>query len=174
MRKYGVDNFVYGIIEDNISAEDLNDKEVFYVSLYDSYRNGYNATAGGANPSEFSEERRRKIGIASKGRKCSEQHKINMSKLHKGKVMTEDSRKKISDTMKSITLGTANNSFKPWWYEKDGVRVEVYDKTITQYEAENSINKGTLIIRFNKDKIGKLIQAGMFKGMRFGYIGVTQ
>lgn len=47
MRKYGVENFYYEILEHNVPNELLNDREVFYVSKYDSYHHGYNATTGG-------------------------------------------------------------------------------------------------------------------------------
>lgn len=48
VRKYGWDNFSYEILE-YCQPEELNDREVYYVSYYDSYNNGYNATPGGDN-----------------------------------------------------------------------------------------------------------------------------
>lgn len=45
-RKYGLDNFSYEIIEECM-IEELNDKEKYYISLYDSFFNGYNMTLGG-------------------------------------------------------------------------------------------------------------------------------
>lgn len=48
IRKYGKDDFIYEIIEDNISdIETLNERECFWISYYDSYNNGYNSTRGG-------------------------------------------------------------------------------------------------------------------------------
>ena len=52
MNKYGIENFVIELIEDNISDEDINNKEQFYIKQYNSYigfenSNGYNATLGG-------------------------------------------------------------------------------------------------------------------------------
>lgn len=45
-RKYGIDNFVFEILE-QCSQEELNEKEKYYIQKYDSYYNGYNATMGG-------------------------------------------------------------------------------------------------------------------------------
>lgn len=45
-RKYGIENFSFEILEE-CSKEDLDDKEVYYISKYDSYFNGYNQTTGG-------------------------------------------------------------------------------------------------------------------------------
>lgn len=45
--KYGADNFYVETLEDNIPLDKLNEKEIQYISLYDSYNNGYNSTPGG-------------------------------------------------------------------------------------------------------------------------------
>ena len=48
IRKYGTDDFHYEIIEDNIKTiEELNEREKYWISYYDSYYNGYNSTLGG-------------------------------------------------------------------------------------------------------------------------------
>lgn len=41
MRKYGIENFYLEIIEE-CSLEELNEKEQYYIELYDSWVNGYN------------------------------------------------------------------------------------------------------------------------------------
>lgn len=45
MRKYGVDNFNIEIIEE-CPEEDLIIREAYWISYYDSYKNGYNMTEG--------------------------------------------------------------------------------------------------------------------------------
>jgi len=48
IRKYGIEDFIFEIIEDKIKTrEELNDKEKFWIAYYDSYYNGYNSTFGG-------------------------------------------------------------------------------------------------------------------------------
>lgn len=46
MRKYGIENFTFEIIEE-CSQELLDEREIFWISYYDSYVNGYNETEGG-------------------------------------------------------------------------------------------------------------------------------
>ena len=47
-RKYGIENFTFEVIEEcNIDL--LNQKEIYYISYYDTYFNGYNETTGGNN-----------------------------------------------------------------------------------------------------------------------------
>lgn len=46
--KYGEDNFKIEKIQfDNISKQELNEQEIYYIAKYDSYNNGYNLTLGG-------------------------------------------------------------------------------------------------------------------------------
>ena len=46
MRKYGINNFKIEIIEE-IDNKDLNEREIYWISYYDSYNKGYNMTLGG-------------------------------------------------------------------------------------------------------------------------------
>ena len=46
MRKYGIENFTFEIIEE-CSPEKLNEREKYWISFYNSYKNGYNGTEGG-------------------------------------------------------------------------------------------------------------------------------
>lgn len=47
MRKYGVENFEFSILEECL-VEELDEKEIFYINKYNAYANGYNQTRGGA------------------------------------------------------------------------------------------------------------------------------
>lgn len=62
IHKYGLEFFEFSILEE-CSVEDLNKKEIYYISLYNSTKTGYNMTTGGdhnvgsANPmADLSEE----------------------------------------------------------------------------------------------------------------------
>lgn len=46
MRKYGLENFSFEIIEE-CSKEDLDSRERYWIKEFDSYYNGYNQTSGG-------------------------------------------------------------------------------------------------------------------------------
>lgn len=48
--KYGIENFTFETLEE-CSIEELAEKEQFYITLYDTQKNGYNMTAGGENNS---------------------------------------------------------------------------------------------------------------------------
>lgn len=46
--KYGKENFIIEELE-RCNLEDLNDREIYYISLYNSYESGYNTTKGGTS-----------------------------------------------------------------------------------------------------------------------------
>ena len=46
VRKYGFDNLKFEIIEE-CDYDNLNDREIYWIVHFDSFRNGYNATSGG-------------------------------------------------------------------------------------------------------------------------------
>ena len=46
LREYGLENFVVSIIE-LCPVEELDEKEIYYIDLYDTYHHGYNSTPGG-------------------------------------------------------------------------------------------------------------------------------
>lgn len=46
IRKYGKENFSWEIIEE-CSKEELDNKEIYWINYYNSYKNGYNQTTGG-------------------------------------------------------------------------------------------------------------------------------
>lgn len=46
MRKYGLDNFAFEVIEE-CSVEELDEKEIYYIKHFNSYVNGYNQGPGG-------------------------------------------------------------------------------------------------------------------------------
>lgn len=47
LRKYGIENFIVEVIDHADSREELNDKERYWISYYDSCVKGYNLTDGG-------------------------------------------------------------------------------------------------------------------------------
>lgn len=62
MRKYGIDNFSVEEIE-QCSTEELDDREQYWISFYDSYYQGYNMTIGGSafRKPPLSEEKKQQI-----------------------------------------------------------------------------------------------------------------
>lgn len=88
IQKYGIENFTYEIIEDNLFPEEAFQKEIYYINLYDSTNplKGYNCSFGGDAP--------------MLGRKHSEETLLKFSKNNirywKGKHLYTTTKQKIS------------------------------------------------------------------------------
>lgn len=61
IQKYGIENFEFSVIEE-CSVAELNERERYWISYYDSFFNGYNLTLGG-DSSRAIEKKETVIGI---------------------------------------------------------------------------------------------------------------
>lgn len=127
IKKYGWENFQHDILYDNLSKEEACDLEIQLIkeNKTQDHRYGYNVMEGGNTPTMpesirniiseklkgnknglgkvCSEEKKKKISDAQKGRKFSDEHKEKISLSKRGKSHTppsEETRKKISDAHK--------------------------------------------------------------------------
>lgn len=108
IQKYGWDNFEHNILFTNLSKEQACEKEQELIKYYNSMDRefGYNSTSGG----EFfvmNKETKEKISNAMMGNKnglghaCSEEKKRKISEAQKGRQFTEEHKQKLSDSAKN-------------------------------------------------------------------------
>jgi group I intron endonuclease len=129
IRKYGKENFTWEVLYECSTNEELNEKERYYILMYNTKVNGYNLTDGGEgnlgwNHSEkakekirsarlgkiVSEETREKMCVAKRGRTLTIEHKKKLSMVAKkkkgesapffGKHHTEETKKKMREKLK--------------------------------------------------------------------------
>ena len=135
VKKYGKDIFVFEILHDSIIPEFLDDLEIEAIAKYNTVApNGYNIASGGGGSlgvkgrtpwnkgkkmSDFgivswnkgrkmSAEHRRKLSQAQKGVKKkprSPEHCRKLSEVQKGKIVSEETRKKLSEALKGKPSG---------------------------------------------------------------------
>lgn len=114
--KYGIENFKKDILVFNVSKKEHIDllEKTFIAAEREKVgvENCYNIADGGADGSpakgkhwKLSEETKRKISEALKGKPKSEEHKRKMSEINKGKHHSEESNRKRSETMKGKNKG---------------------------------------------------------------------
>jgi group I intron endonuclease len=126
IKKYGKENFQKEIIEVCSTMEELSEREKYWIEKYDSrnFKIGYNITEGGTGGDTYTNnpnlpEIKKKISEKMKGRVMTPEHIENLKKAHysmdpvkrsylsarqsmanKGKIYTEETRKKLSEANK--------------------------------------------------------------------------
>lgn len=90
--KYGEENFEIIILKENLENQCLlNLWECYYIEKFNSLKNGnYNLSSGGSNGNNF----------ANKTEEEMNQFKQNMSNIKKGTIVNDETKQKISKTMK--------------------------------------------------------------------------
>lgn len=120
LRKYGIENFDIKVIDEALTKEELNEKEIYWIKFYDCQRSsghGYNITAGGDdNPMNYPELREKSakanrglkrseetiaklriLGKAGKGRKCSDEGREHIAEAKRAEKSREDHSKKMKE-----------------------------------------------------------------------------
>jgi group I intron endonuclease len=108
-KKYGKNIFNRVILEDNIeSIELLNLKEIYYIELYNTFKDGYNSTIGGEGGGHWIYSKteveileiKRKKSEKLKNRVFSIETRKKMSESAKNKIVTDEHKKNISEAVK--------------------------------------------------------------------------
>lgn len=123
IEEYGWDNFEHIILEENLSENEVDKKEQYWITFYDCVKNGYNSNSGGHHyiPSEETKEKVRQANLGEKnpnyGKPRSEEtkEKIRQSNLGQkrspeaiehnrqarlGKKLSEEHKNNISKGLK--------------------------------------------------------------------------
>lgn len=108
-KKYNdISYWEYEVLE-YCSSDELNDKEKYYISFYNSTdkRIGYNLRDGGDVGFYVSDETRQKLSVSHKGIKLSDETKRKMSisrsgenNCNYGKPMSDETKQKLSNSLK--------------------------------------------------------------------------
>lgn len=153
--KNGESNFEFKILKELNEISNLEEIETLYIRLYKSfdYSNGYNTLIVGSSP----------LGI-----KRSEETKLNMSKAQKGRIITEEARIKISNTLKGHTYNKGIPKTKEHSLKVSKTLKEKYPKgskvgrakPVYQYTLDNifineyhSIEKAAIEVGITSQKI---------------------
>jgi group I intron endonuclease len=126
INKYGIDDFIFEVIDSANNLDELNDKEIYWIDFYNSVSpNGYNVTGGGQGKKMIStNELGKRI---SKGLQNSKKwQKIKNSKEYlkkreekfinsaKGKKFTPEHKEKIWEKNKERILKFNKSTSKRW------------------------------------------------------------
>lgn len=125
VNKYGWNNFEHIILESNLSLEQANQKEKYYIKLYNSNNCdfGYNSTSGGDAEFTFTEDTLKKLSVISKARKrrpFTEEEKQLISQKTKEAMNSPERRAHMLEVYKSEDwLKKNSEATKKQWQNTD-------------------------------------------------------
>ena len=132
----------YTILE-YCDIDKLNKCERYYIELYDTINNGYNCESGGNENKIVSDEVKRKLSEAMKGKRCGENHPMW------GRHLTEEQKRKMSKAKK----GENNPMYGKHRDDetKDKIRLR-HNKPVIQFTKE-----GTFVVEYESALVAKNI-----------------
>ena len=87
LRKYGMENFRWVILDTADSQEELNEKEVYWIEILETIcPKGYNITLGGSGSREHLIGIKTPVPAWNKGIPASEAQKLKQSQAMKGRI----------------------------------------------------------------------------------------
>ena len=102
-QKYGIENFEKFLIQHCYSKEETNKAERSWIAEYRSRGKAeYNISDGGDGSAGFhhTEETKRRLSEAKKGKPKSDETRRKLSESHKGKQASEETKRKLSEVHK--------------------------------------------------------------------------
>ena len=119
-RKYGTNNFQTEILCE-CSIEELDEKEIYYISFYSSKNNGYNQTDGGNSPIYISGEKHHMT-------KLTDEEVYIIREAYNNHVPFEK-------VFKEYSKGMSMSGFRKIWlgYTRKNIHYDVYTKGNKEY-----------------------------------------
>lgn len=128
-RKYGIENFTFEVIEE-CPVEELANREIYWISYFDSFANGYNETPGGE--------------IICTGGENHPNHKLTENDIKTIRNYYKNkARKKDIFSLYNKRIGESGFS-KIWKGETwKNIMPEVYTEENKKFHKNNTANKGS-------------------------------
>lgn len=100
IKKYGYENFSSEILCTDLTLEEANYWEIYYIEKFHSnnHQYGYNLTSGGSEQYIISDSTKEKMSQSHLGLKHTEETKVKISKALKGRKLSEEHKKRIGQT----------------------------------------------------------------------------
>jgi group I intron endonuclease len=130
MTKYGSENFAFDVIyqsKDGVHTHKV--MESLFIAEYDSFKTGYNLSAGGeGNP----------------GRKHTDETKRRLAEMKSGTTQTTETKERISQSKKGKPNASAKTAAIKEWIVTDPNGTELCISNLNQFCKDNGLNTGAM------------------------------
>ena len=171
VKKYGLDSFEYEVLfESPLLPIDelnlmLNEKEKHFIQMFDSFNSGYNMTLGGDGQIGFKHSEKTKALFRKQRQNYSQETLDKMSKASKNRVVSLETRKKISLSNKGKGMSEANRQLVSEQKSKPIIQYDLEGNFIKEWKSATQVQKE---LKYNKSNISRCCIKN--KGKSNGYI----
>lgn len=131
IRKYGIESFYYEILEETDQLL-LNEREIYWIKEYDSFKNGYNMNLGGSS--------------VMSGRKHTQEWKDNMRMRFSGENSHHFGKKKTKEHVAALRRSQMK-------YAKSVIRLNKNGEYIDEFET---LSDAAIAVNGNKGNISSV------------------
>ena len=139
MKKYGTENFYYDVIEEIYNIEVLREREIFWITHYGSFINGYNLTKGGDGGTTYEDLLpHQKIARNEKIKKTVRKYWENISQEDRSKKSLKTSevqRSRVAKMSKEEKVNMTSHlpdTYKKWWDDLSIEDKEQHSKKLSE------------------------------------------
>jgi group I intron endonuclease len=144
LRKYSKTVWVHEILEENILQKNINNKEIYYIQKYNTFKQGYNSCSGGISNFKTSVKTRRKISKANKGRKHTKEvcNAAQLRNSGKGNPMYgKKQTQKTKEAVRNRVRGTADKTLRNWVHKTGKIEKNITCLALRDKYPELHISK---------------------------------
>lgn len=159
IRKYDWENFQFDVIEEDIDMDKLDEREIYYIDFFDTFKNGYNLTLGGGGTLG-------KEGLSGKDNTMY------------GKKWSQDRKKKYSEMRRGINNPNSDKKLYHFYHIKHGefigTRLELCEEfNLNRNSLQNIITRGSnhykgWVMYENKENYKEILKIYDFYHPKYG------
>lgn len=160
IKKYGHENFTIELIE-TCDPERANEREVFWISHFNAFVDGYNSTTGGDHFG-FSEESKKKLSESRRGKSLSAETKQKLSIALRGEKNPNFGKKKSEETLRKMSHAKMGHDVTEETRQKIGnanrgkVRTEQTRAAMSHSKMNHEVSQETRQ-KIREKHLGKLV-----------------
>lgn len=103
LREYGVDNFIFEVVCEAATKQELHELETYYINKWNTIEDGYNSVDFGKHNIMFNEQVKHKHDAIMRTEEVRNKISITMKRHRKEHPFTQDTKDKISKALKGNT-----------------------------------------------------------------------
>lgn len=127
IRKYGIENFSFDVLEEVPLSENLDSREIYWIAYYDTFNNGYNETLGGS-------------GVRGKDGEKHHNHKLLEADVIDIRRRYAACQESVQDIFESYSDRIEKHGFKKiyTWQTWKNVLPELHTEQVVAWHRENA------------------------------------